>query len=60
MLLTMLLVFCPVYTAVSSLADSDGAAGSRGSTTCRGTKDDILSGFSNYGAGVNIAAPGGK
>jgi hypothetical protein len=58
--LTLLFVVSSFKKAVSSLADSDGLAGSKGPTTCRGTVDDKLSSFSNYGSAVNIAAPGGK
>jgi hypothetical protein len=55
-----LIVFVLFRIAVSALADSDGTAGARGSTTCRRNKDDFLASFSNYGDKVDIAAPGGK
>jgi subtilisin family serine protease len=45
-------------TAVSALADFDGAAGGFGSSTCRPDTDDTLADFSNYGSAVDIAAPG--
>jgi subtilisin len=47
---------------VSALADSDGKAGGLGGSTCFswGTydKDDTFADFSNYGADVDIIAPG--
>jgi subtilisin family serine protease len=42
---------------VSALADSDGLAGGLGPQTSRGP-DDSLATFSNFGADVDIAAPG--
>lgn len=42
---------------VSALADSDGQAGGLGSSTSYGS-DDTFASFSNYGSGVDIAAPG--
>jgi subtilisin family serine protease len=43
---------------VSALADFDGAPGGNGSPTCRTDQDDTLADFSNWGSGVEIAAPG--
>ncbi len=43
---------------VSALADFDGAPGGNGSPTCRADEDDTLANFSNYGADVDIIAPG--
>jgi subtilisin family serine protease len=44
---------------VSALADSDGKpGGTGGSPSCRNEVDDTLAGFSNYGAGVTLIAPG--
>lgn len=49
----------PDVLTVSSMADSDGAPGGNGGTlTCRPDQDDTLSTFSNFGATVDIAAPG--
>ena len=48
----------PEVVAVVALADSDGRAGGRGPKTCTGDTDDTLARFSNYGEGVDIAAPG--
>jgi subtilisin len=42
---------------VSALADSDGRPGGLGPATSRG-QDDSLATFSNFGAEINIAAPG--
>ncbi|MEN9881120.1 MAG: hypothetical protein RLZZ308_303 [Candidatus Parcubacteria bacterium] len=42
---------------VSALADSDGATGGLGTVTGYGA-DDTFATFSNYGAGVDIGAPG--
>ena len=42
---------------VSALADSDGKTGGLGGATSAG-RDDSLATFSNYGADINIAAPG--
>lgn len=41
---------------VSGIADSDGAAGGKGRATSYGA-DDTFASFSNYGSGVDIAAP---
>jgi subtilisin len=43
---------------VSALADFDGLPGGEGSPTCRTDQDDTLADFSNWGAAVDIAAPG--
>ena len=43
--------------AVSAFADTDGALGGRGPSRC-GDADDTFASFSNYGADVDIAAPG--
>ncbi len=44
--------------SVSALADFDGISGGLGSPTCRADQDDTLADFSNWGAEVDIAAPG--
>jgi subtilisin family serine protease len=43
---------------VSALADFDGKTGGVGSSTCRSDEDDTFANFSNYGADVDIVAPG--
>ena len=43
---------------VSALADFDGERGGLGSATCRTDEDDTFANFSNYGADVDIIAPG--
>ncbi len=43
---------------VSALADFDGEPGGLGSSTCRTDEDDTFANFSNYGADVDIIAPG--
>jgi subtilisin len=44
---------------VSALADSDGKPGGKGpSPSCRADEDDTLANFSNYGAAVDLIAPG--
>ena len=48
----------PSAITVSALADFDGLPGGLGAPTCRVDQDDTRADFSNYGAGVNIAAPG--
>ncbi|WP_433333484.1 S8 family serine peptidase [Spirillospora sp. CA-294931] len=48
----------PDVITVSALADFDGAAGGGAASTCRADKDDTLADFSNFGASVEIAAPG--
>ena len=48
----------PDVIAVSALADFDGAAGGGGTRTCRADEDDTLANFSNWGGGIDVAAPG--
>lgn len=43
---------------VSALADFDGMPGGLGSPTCRDDQDETLADFSNWGAAVQLAAPG--
>ena len=43
---------------VSALADFDGRSGGLGQPTCRTDVDDTFASFSNYGADVDIIAPG--
>lgn len=43
---------------VSALADFDGLAGGLGSPTCRSDEDDTFANFSNFGADVDLIAPG--
>lgn len=43
---------------VSALADFDGKSGGLGSPTCRSDVDDTFADFSNYGADVDLIAPG--
>ena len=43
---------------VSALADFNGAPGGGASPTCRSDQDDTLADFSNYGADVDLMAPG--
>lgn len=44
---------------VSAMADADGRSGGEGgSPACRADRDDTLADFSNYGAVVDVAAPG--
>lgn len=43
---------------VSGMADSDGGPGHLGPGTCSGQADDTFLPFSNYGADVDVAAPG--
>jgi len=43
---------------VSALADFDGEPGGLAAPTCRTDEDDTFANFSNYGAGVDIIAPG--
>jgi subtilisin family serine protease len=45
--------------AVSAFADFDGVPGGLGASTCgSGDRDDRFANFSNFGADVDIAAPG--
>ena len=43
---------------VSALADFDGKPSGLGASTCRADVDDTFASFSNYGADVDIIAPG--
>lgn len=43
---------------VSALADFDGLSGGLSAPTCRTDEDDTFADFSNYGADVDIIAPG--
>jgi subtilisin len=43
---------------LSALADFDGKPGGLGSPTCRADEDDTLADFSNFGADVDLIAPG--
>ncbi len=49
----------PNVIAVSAIGDSDGKCGGTGPSTGYG-RDDTLASFSNYGAVVDMAAPGTK
>jgi len=48
----------PDVISVSAVADFNGLPGGGAASTCRSGKDDALASFSNYGAVVDIAAPG--
>jgi subtilisin len=48
----------PDAITVSALADYDGLPGGLAAPTCYADIDDTRANFSNYGAGVDIAAPG--
>lgn len=43
---------------VSALADFDGQPGGGAASTCRADEDDTFASFSNYGADVDVIAPG--
>ncbi|TQN37702.1 peptidase inhibitor I9 [Blastococcus colisei] len=43
---------------VSALADFDGKPGALGASTCRADVDDTFADFSNFGADVDLIAPG--
>jgi subtilisin len=43
---------------VSALADFDGQPGGLGSPTCRSDVDDTFANFSNFGADIDLIAPG--
>jgi subtilisin family serine protease len=43
---------------VSALSDFNGLPGGGAASTCRADEDDTLANFSNYGADVDIIAPG--
>ena len=47
----------PEVITVSAIADSDGQSGALGGPTSWG-HDDTFAGFSNYGARIDLAAPG--
>ena len=48
----------PEVITVSALADFNGLPGGGAGSTCRSDQDDTLADFSNYGAVVDIIAPG--
>lgn len=48
----------PKAITVSALADFNGAPGGLGSPTCRTDEDDTFANFSNYGAVIDMIAPG--
>lgn len=48
----------PEVITVSALADFNGDAGGGAASTCRADVDDTFADFSNYGADVDIIAPG--
>ena len=48
----------PDVITVSALADFNGEPGGGAASTCRTDTDDTLAAFSNFGPGVEIAAPG--
>jgi subtilisin family serine protease len=48
----------PDVITVSALADFNGQPGGGAASTCRTDQDDTLADFSNWGATVEIAAPG--
>jgi subtilisin len=48
----------PEVITVSALTDFDGLPGGLGKATCEAGTDDTLASFSNYGAGVDLIAPG--
>jgi subtilisin family serine protease len=48
----------PEVITVSALADFNGLPGGGAAATCRADQDDTLADFSNYGAGVDLIAPG--
>lgn len=48
----------PDVITVSALADFNGLPGGGAASTCRADVDDTLADFSNWGASVEIAAPG--
>ncbi len=43
---------------VSALADFDGLPGGLSRPTCRSDRDDTMASFSNYGADIDLIAPG--
>lgn len=48
----------PEAFAVSAIADFDGKAGAAAAPTCRSDEDDTRANFSNWGASMDVAAPG--
>jgi subtilisin len=48
----------PEVITVSALADFNGEPGGGANATCRSDEDDTFADFSNYGAPVDIGAPG--
>ncbi len=48
----------PEVITVSGISDSDGQPGGLGPKPCYGDHDDVFLPFSNFGAAVDIAAPG--
>lgn len=48
----------PAVIAVSAIADFNGVPGGGAAATCRSDVDDTFADFSNYGAVVDVAAPG--
>jgi len=48
----------PEVITVSALTDFDGRPGGLGKSTCRAGRDDTIADFSDYGAGVDLIAPG--
>lgn len=49
----------PEVITVSGITDSDGQPGGLGPKPCYGDQDDVFLSFTNFGAAVDIAAPGG-
>jgi subtilisin len=43
---------------ISALADFDGKPGGRATPTCRADEDDTFANFSNFGADIDLIAPG--
>ena len=43
---------------VSAMVDTDGLPGGQGPDSCNGRADDTLAPWSNFGADVDLAAPG--
>ena len=48
----------PEVITVSAITDFDGTAGGFGAPTCAYGTDDRFAGFSNFGADVDLTAPG--
>ena len=49
---------CPAVLSTSAIADFNGKGGGGAAATCRSDVDDTFADFSNFGAVVDIAAPG--